>query len=99
MARIAYSLFLYHLIWLVVLAGAVAFIFLHGTDYVSWPKLIPPTDVLLYTGPGFRARMKGPSIGIPVLDEKSAKWMVQGRRRAESKTEQLEMGNLRKRSD
>jgi hypothetical protein len=53
----------------------------------------------MYTGPGFRARYKGTSIGIPVLDEKKAQWMTKGRRRAESRTEALEMGNLRNRTD
>jgi hypothetical protein len=97
-ATAAYSLIYYFLLWIVVLAGALAFILLHGTDYVSWPRLIPPTDVLLYTGPGYRARYKGASIGIPILDEKKAKWMTQGRLRAESKTEEMEMGR-RKRTD
>jgi hypothetical protein len=96
----AYSLVYYQLLWFVVLGLSAAFIFMHGTEYVSWPRLLPPTDVLYYVGPGYRARLKGEGgIGIPVLDEKRAKWMAQGRKRAESKAEQLEMGNMRKRMD
>lgn len=59
---------------------ATGFIFLHGTEYVAWPRLIPPTDVLMYTGPGYRARYKGTDVGIPILDEKKAKWLTQVRR-------------------
>jgi hypothetical protein len=95
--RSDYSLLYYFLLWITLFAASIAYVFLHGTEYVSWPRLIPPTDVLLYTGPGYRARYKGTNIGIPVLDEKKAKWMTQGRRRAESKIEEMEMG--RKRTD
>jgi phosphatidylinositol 4-phosphatase len=95
----AYSLFYYHLFWFILFAASTAFIFLHGTEFVAWPRLLPPTDVLMYTGPGYRARYKGKTIGVPVLDAKKAKWMTQGHRRAESKAEELEMGNLRKRTD
>lgn len=54
-------------------------------------------DVLTYTGPGFRARFKGSDIGVPVVDAKRARWMEQGRRRAESRIEEVEMGTKKRR--
>lgn len=86
------SLLYYFLIWFTLLMGSLAFILTHGAEYVSWPRLLPPTDVLLYVGPGYRARLKGTSINIPVFDEKKAQFML-GRRRAG--THHVEAGKKR----
>ncbi|EKM83477.1 hypothetical protein AGABI1DRAFT_110130 [Agaricus bisporus var. burnettii JB137-S8] len=57
-----YSLFYYFLLWFILLAIAVTFILVHGIDYVAWPKLNPPTDVIHYQGPGFRSAHHGKGI-------------------------------------
>ena len=31
----------------------------HGVDYVSWPRLLPPTDIINYSGPGYRSGNHG----------------------------------------
>jgi phosphatidylinositol 4-phosphatase len=92
------SLLYYFLLWFTLLIGSTTFIFLHGTEYVSWPRLIPPVDVLMYTGPGYRARYDGTDVGVAVIDEKKAKWLTQGRYRAEARIEEVEKGG-RKRYD
>lgn len=62
MIMIDYSLFYYFLLWFILLAIAVTFILVHGIDYVAWPKLNPPTDVIHYQGPGFRSAHHGKGI-------------------------------------
>ncbi|KAF8213463.1 SacI homology domain-containing protein, partial [Mycena galopus ATCC 62051] len=54
-----YSLFYYFVLWIVLLSASLIFIGIHGIDYVSWPRLIPSTDYIYYTGPGFRSAQHG----------------------------------------
>jgi phosphatidylinositol 4-phosphatase len=77
------------------LSVSLIFILAHGTEYVAWPRLLPPTDVLLYIGPGYRARYKGNEISVPVFDEKKASWMLQGRKFAGHRPHDAEKGKKR----
>ena len=47
---------------------SVVFIFIHGIEYVNWPKLLPLSDIVHYDGPGFRKYWHGMG-----LDTKKAK--------------------------
>ena len=58
-------LFFYFVIWSFILAGALGFIILNGIEYVNWPKLIPLTDTIDYSGPGVGTSKKGR--GLPFL--------------------------------
>ncbi|KAJ7169488.1 SacI homology domain-containing protein [Mycena filopes] len=58
-----YSLFYYFLLWFTLLSVALIFITIHGIDYVSWPRLIPSTEYIYYTGPGFRSGHHGKGFG------------------------------------
>jgi len=54
-----YSLSYYFMLWLVVANLAITFIMIYGIEYVSWPRLIPPTEIIYYEGPGFRSAHHG----------------------------------------
>jgi hypothetical protein len=58
-----YSLFYYFLLWIALLCISLIFIGIHGIDYVSWPRLIPSTDYIYYSGPGFRSAHHGKGFG------------------------------------
>ena len=47
------------MLWLVIANLALTFIMTFGIEYVSWPKLIPPTEIIYYEGPGFRSAHHG----------------------------------------
>ncbi|KAF8624894.1 hypothetical protein AX15_005762 [Amanita polypyramis BW_CC] len=84
-----YSLAYYFLFWFVVLSLSLAFILLHGIDYVSWPRLLPPTNVIYYSGPGYRSGHHGKGIqGVGKLNMEPAKWLTHGR----LKGDELELG-------
>lgn len=95
-----YSLHYYFIFWLIIAAAAWTVIVAHGIDYVNWPRLNPPVDVIYYEGPGFRKHRHGMGWNIPWL--KSAKgatgmrWLQQGQERlralAPHKLEEIEMG-------
>ncbi len=78
-----------------------AFSFLYildrGVEYVNWPKLIPPTDVIQYDGPGFRTGPQGRGKGLsklPIPLSLRRLW-INGRRKTSipHKLEEIEMGN------
>ncbi|KAJ7356993.1 SacI homology domain-containing protein [Mycena albidolilacea] len=58
-----YSLFYYFLLWIALFSISLIFIGIHGIDYVSWPRLIPSTDYIYYSGPGFRSAHHGKGFG------------------------------------
>jgi hypothetical protein len=77
------------------------FIFIHGIEYVSWPRLIPATDTIYYNGPGFRSGNKGKGLGIPALD--MAKWTSKKRSKlfaqkqlGPNRLEEIEMGSKKR---
>lgn len=41
---------------------SLAFIYVHGMEYVAWPRLNPLTDIINYDGPGMKAKGKGRGI-------------------------------------
>ncbi|KAI9572765.1 SacI homology domain-containing protein [Boletus coccyginus] len=97
-----YSLFYYFMLWLAVATSAIAFIMVYGIEYVSWPRLIPPTDIVYYEGPGYRSAHHGKGLkgSFPQkfgLSGKvfSANAVPTARKRAltVSKMEEIEMGN------
>lgn len=92
-----YSLFYYFTLWYIFAALSLMFIFIHGIEYVSWPRLIPSTDVIYYNGPGFRSGHKGKGF-VKMGSKASSKMLSSGRKRAMSNTEEIELGN-RKRVD
>lgn len=89
-----YSLLYYFLLWFTLIAISLTFIFIHGIDYVNWPRLVPLTDIIYYDGPGFRSANNGKGFGIPALDVKvGSKMLAKTRKRAGSRLEEIEMGS------
>ena len=65
---------------------------------MSWPRLIPPTETINYTGPGYRSGHKGKGLGIDIgrlKEGANAKWMAQGVRRFDKQMEEIELGSKR----
>jgi hypothetical protein len=97
-----YSLFYYFLLWFCFASLSLTFIFIHGIEYVSWPRLIPPTDVIYYNGPGFRSGHNGKGINKSNFDAEqlnskaSAKWLSTGRKRTTSRIEEIELGTKKR---
>ncbi|KAH0590337.1 hypothetical protein H2248_000494 [Termitomyces sp. 'cryptogamus'] len=88
-----YSLFYYFMLWFTLLTAAFIFMFIHGIDYVSWPRLIPLTDVIYYNGPGFRSGNHGKGL----KDNFGPKWLDTKRTRMGA--EHIELGEMKKRVD
>ncbi|KAI6005178.1 SacI homology domain-containing protein [Pisolithus orientalis] len=61
-----YSLLYYFMLWFMIAMLSIIFIMLHGIEYVSWPRLIPPTDIIHYNGPGFRSAHHGKGLMGPL---------------------------------
>ncbi|KAG1885664.1 SacI homology domain-containing protein [Suillus subluteus] len=64
-----YSLLYYFMLWFVIASLAVIFMMVHGIEYVSWPRLIPPTDIIHYKGPGFRSAHNGKGFTGPLAQK------------------------------
>lgn len=92
-----YSLFYYFMFWFSLLTAALMFMFIHGIDYVSWPRLIPLTDVIYYNGPGFRSGDHGKGLRDNFGLARRAKWL--GIKRAGSGADHIELGEIKKRVD
>nr|VWP01399.1 1,3-beta-glucanosyltransferase (EC [Ganoderma boninense] len=94
--RADYSLFYYFLLWITLVVVSTAFIFIHGIDYVNWPRLLPPTDIIYYEGPGFRSAHHGKGLALPALEKAvSAGVSEKEHRRARSKKlDEIEMGSI-----
>lgn len=94
-----YSLFFYFLLWISFFAVSSLFIIIHGIDYVSWPRLLPPTDIIYYNGPGFRSGNKGKGLGIPALDvgtwSNKSRATLLAHKRGGSRLDEIEMGKKR----
>ncbi|GJE87726.1 SacI homology domain-containing protein [Phanerochaete sordida] len=88
-----YSLFYYFLFWFILVAVSLAFIVIHGIEYVNWPRLLPLSDIVHYDGPGFRSGNHGKGFGVPALDPaRLNEKAFGGRKRAGSKLGEIEMG-------
>lgn len=92
-----YSLFYYFMLWFTLLSVVLLFILIHGIAYVSWPRLIPPTDVIYYSGPGFRSANNGKGINGDLTAKKVGRWLRGGK--APMGIEEVEMGTIKKRVD
>ncbi|KAK2462025.1 hypothetical protein APHAL10511_006488 [Amanita phalloides] len=93
-----YSLVYYFLFWFIVLSLSLAFILMHGIDYVSWPQLVPPTNIIYYSGPGYRSGHHGKGLqgNFGKWSLQPAKWLTRGR----LKGEEIELGvGVKKRVD
>ncbi|TBU64759.1 SacI homology domain-containing protein [Dichomitus squalens] len=88
-----YSLFYYFLLWFSLVLVSLAFIFVHGIDYVNWPRLQPLTDIIYYDGPGFRAAHHGKGLGLPALERFKA-GDKEHRRAKSKKLDEIEMGSV-----
>ncbi|KZT06321.1 uncharacterized protein LAESUDRAFT_700727 [Laetiporus sulphureus 93-53] len=93
-----YSLTYYFFLWFSLMSFSLVFIFAHGVEYVNWPRLIPLTHIVYYSGPGYRSANRGKGFNVPVLDQlkasadAGARKLVEGHQRAKSKIEEIEMG-------
>ena len=76
--------------------------FVHGIQYVSWPRLIPLTDVIYYNGPGYRSARHGMGIGLlahafDMLRSAGAKLVSAGElKRGAGRMEEIEMGTKKR---
>ena len=76
-----------------LLSLCLAFILVHGVDYVSWPRLVPLTNIIYYNGPGYRSGHHGKGFAGNIGP---AKWQTRGR----VKSEEIELGvGMKKRVD
>ncbi|KIM67102.1 hypothetical protein SCLCIDRAFT_1210582 [Scleroderma citrinum Foug A] len=96
-----YSLFYYFVFWLVVSVLSICFIVLHGIEYVSWPRLIPPTDIIYYKGPGFRSGHHGKGFTRPIgrkfsISGKTLPGMGGRQRALTNRIEEVEMGTKKR---
>ncbi|KAH8120657.1 SacI homology domain-containing protein [Phellopilus nigrolimitatus] len=102
-----YSLTYWFLLWMSLLALALAFIFAHGVSYVSWPRLNPLTDVIEYNGPGFKGKRKGRGLGLSFLALANGakntgimrKGSTGGTKQKWNAPQEIELGTLKKRVD
>ncbi|KAG6869151.1 hypothetical protein C0993_012250 [Termitomyces sp. T159_Od127] len=78
-------------------SAALLFMFVNGIDYVSWPRLIPLTDIIYYNGPGFRSGNHGKGLKDNFGLAKRAKWL--GTKRTRSGADHIELGEIKKRVD
>ena len=96
-----YSLFYYFMLWFFLATVTLVFIFIHGIEYVSWPRLQPLTDIIYYEGPGYRSGHRGKGFGLPLEKVKNAavaqanSLSEQHRRVKSKKLEEIEMGTKR----
>lgn len=93
-----YSLLYYFVLWSTFLALSLVFVYLHGIDYVSWPRLLPLTDIIHYDGPGFREAHHGKGFGGPKSKAKSVNRWQPNHSDLSIHGEEIEMGH-RKRVD
>ena len=88
----------YFALWLSLVVVSTIFIFVHGIDYVAWPRLLPLTDTIHYNGPGFRSGRHGTGFGLDFGKLKSganAQWMTRGFLRSDKQMEEIELGAKR----
>jgi len=93
-----YSLIYYFTLWLALVVLSTVFIFIHGLDYVAWPRLIPLTETIHYSGAGFRSGRHGTGFGLDFGKLRSganAQWVTRGIRRSDMQMEEIELGAKR----
>ena len=50
---------IFPLLWAVVAAGSLVYIWQHGVQYVGWPTLNRPERIIFYDGPGYYSGRHG----------------------------------------
>jgi hypothetical protein len=93
-----YSLIYYFALWFTLVVLSTIFMFIHGLDYVAWPRLLPLTETIHYSGPGFRSGHHGTGFGADFSKLKSsanAQWVTKGIRRSDMQMEEIELGSKR----
>jgi len=93
-----YSLIYYFALWFTLVVLSTIFMFIHGLDYVAWPRLLPLTETIHYSGPGFRSGYHGTGFGVDFSKLKSsanAQWVTKGVRRSDMQMEEIELGSKR----
>lgn len=89
------------MLWFTLLSLSLLFILTNGIDYVSWPRLLPPTDIIYYSGPGFRSAHNGKGFIKAGAAEagigKAGRWLSKGARIRTAgnriAVEEVELGN------
>ena len=92
-----YSLIYYFALWFTLVVLSTIFMFIHGLDYVAWPRLLPLTDIIHYNGAGFRSGHHGTGFGIDFNKLRSganAQWVTRGIR-SDMQMEEIELGAKR----
>ena len=89
------------MLWISFAVASLAFIVIHGIDYVAWPRLLPPTDLIYYNGPGFRSGQHGKGFNKTTglgrgISKVQSQLAAAGRRRAQSRIEEIEMGTKKR---
>jgi hypothetical protein len=93
-----YSLMYYFALWFSLVLLSTIFIFVHGLDYVAWPRLLPLTDTIHYNGAGYRSGRHGTGFGLDFGKLKSganAQWMTRSFLRSDKQMEEIELGAKR----
>jgi hypothetical protein len=93
-----YSLIYYFSLWFTLVVLSTIFMFIHGLDYVAWPRLLPLTETIHYSGPGFRSGHHGTGFDVDFSKLKSsanAQWVTKGIRRSDMQMEEIELGSKR----
>ncbi|KAF8324844.1 inositol/phosphatidylinositol phosphatase [Cantharellus anzutake] len=102
-----YSLYYYNLFWFLFITISLVYILGHGVEYVQWPRLNPPNEVIFYEGPGYKSGRKGTGFTIPFgLHDHLLKRGVKlggtfsgsGAQHRRGRADEIEMG-LKKRTD
>lgn len=83
------------MLWYIFASLSLIFIFIHGIDYVSWPRLIPSTDAIYYNGPGFRSAHKGKGF-VKMNSKAGAKLLSTGHKHNTSRTDEIELGTKKR---
>src|SRR6267154_2287153 len=76
-----YSLRYYFALWFTLVVLSTIFVFIHGLDYVPWPRLLPLTYTIHYGGFGFRSGYHRTGFGIDLSKLKSSgnvQWVPKG---------------------
>jgi len=99
----AYPVVYFLAFWCLLFALSAAYIFGHGIEYVSWPRLNPPIEVIHYDGPGYKSGARGRGAGFDSLPlPKWAKQNLVGSMRKVPmlhKLDEVEMGTTKMRVD
>jgi hypothetical protein len=83
--------------WFTLLSISLIFIFVHGIEYVSWPRLIPLNNIVHYEGLGYRSGNHGKGIlGSTQIIEKRSASANSVRKGTHSYLEEIEMGTKKR---